>query len=190
MKLFARLLNTNWRIVAIAAFSIGILHILATLTAPILVVSPGYDQLVHDLPVNRMQILPPVTPASQPLPFLAPDARYALCRFDARDGAVAINARLLGPGWMLALYTEAGENFFSTVARPGEARDMALMLVPAADRLLDTRPLATGIAVPEKTLTVPAEVGLAIIRAPNQGEAYDARNLAEITRARCEYRKS
>jgi hypothetical protein len=38
-------------------------------------------------------------------------------------------------------------------------------------------------------LTVPARKGIAIIRAPEQGEAYRVRNLAELKRARCTYRR-
>jgi uncharacterized membrane protein len=191
MWVLAKLRNTNWRLVGLAFFAVGVLHIVATLAAPTLVISRAYDQLAHDLPLNRMQVLPPVTPSSQPLPFLAPDARYALCRFDTTDGAVAITARLPGPGWMLALYTAEGENFLSSVARPGPAIDVSLMLVPSEDRFLGLTPESRSSYEPtDKTLTVGAQQGLAIIRAPNQGAAYEARNLAELSRARCAFRKT
>ena len=92
---------------------------------------------------------------------------------------------------MLALYTAEGENFFSTVARPGPATDVSLMLVPSEDRFMGLTPEArSGYEVANKTLTVGAETGLAIIRAPSQGAAYEARNLAELRRARCAFRKT
>ena len=191
MWALAKLRSTNWQLVGLAFFAVGILHIVATLVAPSLVISPAYDQLAQDLPLNRMQVLPPVTPSTQPLPFLAPDARYALCRFDTTDGAVTITARLPGPGWMLALYTAEGENFFSSVARPGPAIDVSLMLVPSEDRFLGLTPEArSNFEATDKTLTVGAQKGLAILRAPNQGAAYEARNLAELSRARCAFRKT
>src|SRR5262245_14189779 len=191
MRALAWLRNTNWRLVGLAFFAVGILHIVATLAAPSLVISRAYDQLAQNLPLNRMQILPPITPSSQPLPFLAPDARYALCPFDTSDGAVAITARLPGPGWMLALYTAEGENFFASVSRPGPAIDVSLMLVPSEDRFLGLTPEARSIYEPtDKTLTIGAQKGIAIIRSPNQGVAYEARNLAELSRARCAFRKT
>jgi uncharacterized membrane protein len=175
---------------AAALFAVGILHIVVTLAAPELVISPAYDRLAQALPVNQMQILPPVTPAAQPLPFIAPDARYALCRFDATDGAVAITASLPGPGWMLALYSAEGENFFASVAQPGRQTDVSLLLIPSDERFTGLTPEARGQSPsPETTLTVPAQRGLAVVRAPNQGQAYNDRNLAQLKRAHCAFRK-
>ncbi len=72
---------------------------------------PATSASRSDLPINNMQILPPVSPEAQPLPFMGTDARYAVCRFDTEEGAVALNATLPGPGWILALYSPEGDNF-------------------------------------------------------------------------------
>jgi uncharacterized membrane protein len=184
----------NWRLVAAAFFAVAILHIIATLSTPSLTPSTGYERLAGDLPVNKMQILPPVSPEAQPLPFMGTDARYAVCRFDTEDGAVALNATLPDPGWILALYSPEGDNFFSSVAQPGRRRDVSLLLVPFDERFRGTAGETTPSSAPtadsrDPTLTVPARRGIAIIRAPEQGEAYKVRNLAELKRARCTYRK-
>jgi uncharacterized membrane protein len=194
MKYLSAAKRINWRLVAAAFFAVGILHIIATLSTPSLTPSTGYERLATDLPVNTMQVLPPVTAEAQPLPFMGTDARYAVCRFDTADGAVALNATLPGPGWILALYSPEGDNFFSSVAQPGRRRDVSLLLVPFDERFRgeagETAPAsAPAIKDQDPTLTVPARKGIAIIRAPEQGEAYRVRNLAELKRARCTYRR-
>ena len=186
----AILQKINWRLIAAAMFAVGILHILATLAAPELAVSRAYDRMAGNLPVNTMQLLPPITPTTQPLPFMSPDARYALCRFDTGKGAVAVTASLPGPGWILALYTPEGDNFFASVAQPGRRTEVSLLLVPAAEHfnLLAPPSLDTGKTT-DAMLTVAAQKGLAVLRAPDQGQAYSGRNLAELKRARCDFRK-
>jgi uncharacterized membrane protein len=180
----------NWRVIAAALFAVGILHILATLAAPELAASRAYDRLAGKLPLNTMQLLPPITPSTQPLPFLSPDARYALCRFDTGNGAVSVTASLPGPGWILALYSTQGDNFFASVAQPGRRTEVSLLLVPVEERfnLLAPKSLDAGNEK-DATLTVAAQTGLAVLRAPDQGQAYGARNLAELGRARCAFRK-
>jgi uncharacterized membrane protein len=194
MKYLSAVKRINWRLVAAAFFAVAILHIVATLSTPSLTPQTGYERLATELPVNAMQILPPVTPEAQPLPFMGTDARYAVCRFDTADGAVTLSATLPGPGWILALYSPEGDNFFSSVAQPGRRRDVSLLLVPFDERFRgeagDSTPAAAAaIQNQDPTLTVPAREGIAIIRAPEQGEAYRQRNLAELKRARCAYKR-
>ena len=182
----------NLRLAAAAFCAVAILHIAATLAAPELAPSHAYEMISKELPLNSMQILPPVAPATQRLPFMAPDARYALCRFDTKDGAVSLTATLPGPGWVVALYSTAGDNFFTSVAQPGRRTDISLLLVPSDERFRGLTPEASGaVASPQDpVLTVPAQTGIAIVRAPEQGQAYRARNLAELKRARCAFRNS
>lgn len=190
MWILDKLQHINWRLAGAALFAVGILHILATLAAPELATSRAYDRLAQDLPINTMQILPAVTPEAQRLPFMSADARYALCRFDTGDGAVSLTASLPGPGWILALYSTDGANFFASVAQPGRRTDVSLLLVPSDDRFRGLASEARSPASPEEsTLTVAAQAGLAVVRAPDQGQAYSARNLAELKRARCAFRR-
>lgn len=179
----------NWRLAAAALSAVAILHILATFAAPELATASAYDRIAVSLPLNTMQILPPVTPAAQVLPFLAPDARYALCRFDTTNGSVALKATLPGPGWTLALYSATGENFYTGIAPPGRRLDVSLKLIPSDDRFAGLTPEARGQTKKQDvTLSVAAQTGLAVVRAPDQGAAYAARNLAELRRATCAFR--
>jgi uncharacterized membrane protein len=189
-KILAVLPRINLRLVAAAFCAVAILHIIATLVAPELAPSRAYELVSRDLPLNTMQVLPTVTPSSQRLPFMAPDARYAMCRFDTKNGSVALTATLPGPGWILALYSTAGDNFFTSIAQPGRRTDVSLLLVPSDDRFHGLTPAAAGTASGQEPsmLTVPAQSGVAIVRAPEQGQAYRARNLAELKRARCAFR--
>lgn len=187
--LLGKLPRIELRSIAAALVAIGILHIVVTLLVPSLTRQNGYDVMVRDLPLNSMQVLSPITARTQPLPFFAPDARYAVCRFDATDGAVAINATLPGPGWVLALFSPEGDNFFTTVAGAGRAKDVSLLLVPGEEVSLPDRDrLLVPAQQPDRMLKVMADRGLALLRAPDQGDAYRMRNLAALKQARCAFR--
>ena len=187
--LWARVSSFNIPLTAAALFASGILHIVATLATPVLAPSSAYGSLAGDLPENEMQLLAEITPESQPLPFLSSDASYALCRFDATDGAVIVSALLPDPGWVVALYSPAGDNFFTWVSGPGRRPEVSLRIVPGHDAGLGTSP-ETPAATPSAALTVRANEGLALIRAPDRGDAYRARATAELKRAKCRYQRS
>lgn len=196
-KLWTRVININVPLIAAALFASAILHILATFATPALTPSSAYDRLASALPLNRMQVLPEITPDTQPLPFLSPDARYAMCHFDTGEGAVTLSAVLPEPGWTLQLYSPKGEAFFTSVGTPLRPREVSLLIVPGNDAWqLDARPIgfATGLmgrsagtvaVAQEATLTIPANEGIAVLRAPDRGEAYRNRSAADLSRAVC-----
>lgn len=190
-RLWARITSINVPLVAAALFASAILHILATLATPALTPSTGYSLLARGLPPNTMRILPPVTPAEQPVPFLSPDAHYAVCRFDTRTGTVNLSAVLPDPGWLLALYSPDGSNFFTSVAAPNRRPNVSILLVPGDETWRTAGAATPNVAVTgEATLTIPANKGIAVIRAPDRGEAYRAKALAELKRANCQFQKS
>lgn len=187
-RLWTRITSINVPLAAAAVFASGILHILATLATPMLTPTSAYGRLAGDLPENTMELLPDITPDTQPLPFMSSDARYAMCRFDTTDGAVSITAVLPDPGWVLALYSPAGDNFFTSVAGPGRRPEVSLLIVPGETAW---RPAVQPDANLEGTaLTVHANEGLAVLRAPDRGEAYSTRALAQLKRAKCQYRRT
>ncbi len=190
-RLWQRVTSINVPLVAAALFASAILHILATLATPALTPSSGYSRIARDLPTNAMQILPAVTPDAQPIPFFSPDARYAVCRFDTRNGAVSLTAILPDPGWVLSLYSPDGDNFFTSVAGPDRRPNVAILLVPGEETWRSSGGATPNVAVTQDaTLTIPAHKGIAIIRAPDRGEAYRTQVLAELKQARCQYRKT
>jgi uncharacterized membrane protein len=186
--LWTRFKSINVPLVAAALFASGILHILATLATPMLTPTSAYGRVAGDLPQNTMQLLPDIAPDAQPLPFMSSDARYAMCRFDSTDGAVDITAVLPDSGWVLALYSPAGDNFFTSVAGPGRRPEVSLQIVPGQDAARGGVPPSES--VDGSALTLHANEGLAVIRAPDRGEAYTTRAIAQLKRAKCQYRRA
>lgn len=188
MTFLRDLLRPSLRVVLAAICAAGVLHICITLASPYLSRSPAYAELTKDLAPHRMVLLEPVGPEQQPLPFMGPEAQYAACLFDAREGAVTVRAKLPAPGWVLSIYVPSGDNIYSAVAPPGRTIDVALNIVPTDDGFAEL-PLETdtdGVRS-RAVLTVPARKGLVLVRAPDQGPAYRARNLAELRRAACAF---
>jgi uncharacterized membrane protein len=184
--ILAYLLPPNWRLVLAALFAVVALHICATFAAPRLSLATPYDRLVASLPANAMRVLPPVTPSAQPLPFLAPDARMAVCRFDTSKGSIALTAGLPAPGWTLSLYNLDGENFYTAVGEPGRRVNISLLLIPEQERFQGLTPEARGErSIPQSQLRVPASRGLAMLRATDAGLAFRARTEAELKRTTC-----
>ncbi|MDO9384240.1 MAG: hypothetical protein Q7T86_15415 [Hyphomicrobiaceae bacterium] len=182
----AKIPRVQFRVLALALFAVLILHILATLAAPRLAPSTAYSRLADLLPLNSMQLLPPIAPGAQPLPFMGPDSRYAMCRFDSTKGPVQISAVLPGAGWSLSLFTDKGDSLYTSVAQPGRRTEISLVLVTSDEKFAGLTPEAAGQSVTEdRSLSLPAKRGIAILRAPDQGLAYKALNEAELKRSLC-----
>jgi uncharacterized membrane protein len=163
-----------------------ILHVAVTLSAARLASGAAFDRIAPALPVNRMVVLPPVTPQTQPLPFLAPDVRVAVCLFKTRNGVVNVAAALPAPGWTLTLYANDGTSIYSAAAVPDRRTDISLQLVPDDNRFLGLTPEARGQRSPDRPVQrVQASNGLIVIRAPDLGYAYRAQTDAELKRATC-----
>jgi uncharacterized membrane protein len=181
----------NWAIIATTVCATAILHIAATLAAPEIARAPAFSRLERIVRVNTMQILPPVNASAQPLPFMAPDARYAMCLFDSSEGTVTITATLPEPGWTLSLHSRNGENFYTAVAQPGRAMQVSLLLIPTAEGFAGLTPEAKGKSTDASVeLTLVAREGIAVLRAPDKGFAYRPYADAGLAGARCAVRKS
>ncbi len=187
MTLRDRLGQANWQLILAAPVAAGILHICATLAAPYLTADSAYSRLAPALPVNRMQVLAEITPGSEPLPFLSPDARYALCRFDTSAGPVTVTATLPpDPGWMLAVMSPQGDNIYVTASTPGRITPITLALVPSEEHFLGVTPEARGIARgAEPPVALAAQRGIVVVRAPDRGFSYRRDTNASLSTARC-----
>lgn len=180
--------TVKWQIAAVALVCGGIVHIVATLLVPQLATGNAVQRLFVNMPVNRMQILPATTPASQPLPFMSPDTRYAVCRFDVGGGPIVVSALLADTGWSLALYTPDGDNFYAVPAPDARRADVSFVLVPPVERptlgfLHLGRVSAADASASE--IAVPQREGLAVVRASLRGQAYAAEVEAQLGRASC-----
>lgn len=173
------------RLLLIVIIAAAILHILATFAAPLTASRQPYDVLRRLAPAHTFTLLPPVTAKSQPLPYLGPEFRYAICPFDASSGFVAITVKLAGEGWSLSLYSPQGDNIYTAVGQ-GAATDIALKLTPASDRFLGLTPEAQGrIAEAQTALPIQARRGIAVLRAPDRGQAFASETEAALRRATC-----
>ena len=178
--------RTRLRLIVIASLTAAIVHIVATLAAPRLAGTTPFARLKPVAPLHKFEVLAPVTAQAQPLAFMAPDVRYAMCRYDTGKGPVSVNARLPGRGWSLSLYTPEGDNFYTAVGQDGQLNDIALQLTPVADRFLGLTPEARGkVSEATSTLSIATGSGLAVLRAPDLGLAYRAQTEAILKTATC-----
>ncbi len=179
------LLAINWRIVIAALFGVGILHILATLAAPSLAIATAFDRLEPVLANNRMVVLPEIAPGSQPLPFISPSLRYAMCRFDTKAHPIEVVTDLRHPGASLTIYAPHGETIYASVAT-SEVPRQRIRIVPPDDRFLGLTPEARGVASKEApTATLTATTGIAIVAVPERGPAYRGETARALDDARC-----
>lgn len=179
-------LLTRLRVLLLAVITAAILHIVATLAAPRFAGSTPFSKLAPVVPLHKLLVMPAITPTTQPLAFMAPDVRYAMCRYDTGKGPVTVSARLPGRGWALALYTPAGDNFYTASGQDGQSTDIVLQLTPVADRFLGLTAEARGLAADAVTsLDIATDQGLIVVRAPDRGVAYRNETDEILKRANC-----
>jgi uncharacterized membrane protein len=177
----------SWYTLLLAVVVGGLIHIAATMILPRFAKASAFQQLADALPVNRMRILPPIDVTTQPLPYIGPDVRLAVCRYDVSDGPVAVKVLLPDSGWMLALYTEAGDNFYVLPAQEGRAVNLTLTLIPRGERSFSL--LSFGGRVTQTSISqveVPRTKGFAVIRAPMRGRAFAGEIESTLKRSGCE----
>lgn len=163
----------------------GVIHIVATLIMPQLATASGVQRLVEQLPSNRMRVLPAATAKSQPLPFMAPDTRLAVCRYDVSDGPVRISAVLPDKGWTVSLYSLQGDNFYVLPAQDFRRLDVAFQLVPQTERYFWFFNLGRTMEASAGQVAVPFHQGLVVVRAPLRGRSFQGETEAALTRAQC-----
>lgn len=179
--------NANWHLVLAVPVAAGILHICATLAAPYLTADSAYSRLAPALPVNRMQLLNVSAPGAEPLPFMSPDARYAMCRFDTSQGPVLVSSTLPPDiGWTLTVMTPQGDNIYATASVPSRPTPVSLVLVPSEEAFLGVTPEARGIARDAQLPTVVTVArGIVVVRGPDKGFAYQRDVEAVLKEAHC-----
>jgi uncharacterized membrane protein len=160
----------------------GLIHIAAVLSLPALAPKNAWTRLIPLGPVNTMIQIPPGSPEQSVLPMMAPDVRYAFCRFDLANGPVRLKAAVPDDLWLIAFYTPKGDNFY-TVSGADMRRAQLDLIIAKADQ-----PVAeAGVDAPEEAdqvvvVTSPADEGIAVIRAPVPGPSR-ARRAEEALKA-------
>lgn len=175
----------NWTMVAYAALASGVVHILATLLPAYVSGNTAFARLSDGLPINEFVVLPPARPGTQVIPYQLPDARYAICRFDARGGPVSLTATLPAEGWTLSIYTSDGTSFYDAPGRADGSTKLNLMLVPPGGYFLGVPEDTQAAASEHSEIASPATSGLVVIRAPLGGAAYAHETERVAKMARC-----
>jgi uncharacterized membrane protein len=175
----------GWRTVAGAVLLGGIIHIGATFALPVFGPSSAFLRLREILPVNRMVILPPPQPGKQLLPFMMPDALYAMCRYDIRTDPVSVTATLAEPGWALSLHSPQGDNYYVMPAQQLKRSEVTLVVVQGGERQSEAGPVPRRVGAVGSHIASPASEGLIIVRAPLKGLAWRADTEAALRRANC-----
>ena len=177
--------EVGWRTVFGALLLGGIIHITATMAVPLMSSGPAFARLRDTLPANRMVLLPPPAPGNQPLPFLTPDALYAMCRYDISVDLLVVTAAMPQAGWTLSLHTPQGDNFYVMPAQETRRGDVALTVVPSAERLGEFAAAPRRLSAQETQVASPSWEGLVVVRAPLRGLAWRAETEAALRRATC-----
>jgi uncharacterized membrane protein len=177
--------RVGWQTAALALVCGGIIHIAATLVLPQLATATAFQRLASTLPQNRMRVLPATTADAQLLPFIGPDVRLAVCRFNITDGPVLVTATLPDKGWSLGLYTPQGDNFYAFPAQDLRRTEISITLSPATEKFLGLFNLTRLNESTAAHIAVPENEGLIVIRAPLRGRVYQNDTEANLQRAKC-----
>jgi uncharacterized membrane protein len=153
----------------------GLIHIVSVLTLPMLAPKNAHARLAAIGPANTMIELPASAPGRQFMPMMAPDVRYAFCRFDLANGPVRLRATVPDDLWLIALYTPEGDNFYSVAGADMKRAEIDLVIA-GADQTVEE----AGVDAPESSDEVvvvnsPVTEGIALIRAPLVGPSRAAR---------------
>jgi uncharacterized membrane protein len=175
--------NFDWRLLAIFVLLAGIVHLVVTFLAVNDTRRSAYSRLTQLFAKNTMTIADAVAPHHQPLPFIAPDARYAFCPFETKNGTMRVRALLPDLGWTVGVYAPDGTNLYFAAASADRETTIDLSIVPSDDRFMGL-PASTATNV-DPQQTIAAARGLIVVRAPDKGEPYRADELAALSKATC-----
>jgi uncharacterized membrane protein len=149
----------------------GLIHIAAVLALPGLAPKNAWARLVPLGPANTMIQIPPLSPGNEVMPMMAPDVRYAFCRFDLTEGPVRVKGTVPSDLWMIAFYTPHGENFYTVSG--ADIRNAQLdLVISTAEQTVEE----AGVDAPEGAdelfvIKSPTPDGVAILRAPLAGQS-------------------
>jgi len=190
MRIIKKLINVWSFYWLMAGLLLGAtIHLITILTLPYLSEHKAWDRISAKYPINTMAVLPPITPDSQPLPFMAPDIRYALCRYNIKDRPIKVHANLLNEMWSVAIFNRQGDNVYTLSGENLRSSnvDIKISLIENDALNLGIRPnTAIDPGIPVK---VSNAQGLIMVRAPIISEAYTEQALTQLGAANCQLSK-
>lgn len=171
--------------IALGVVLAGLIHVVAVLTLPLLAPRDAQARLAALGPANTMIQLPASAPGRQVMPLMAPDIRYAVCRYDLSKGPVRLKAHIADGLWLIAFYTPLGENFYAVVGADLKKPDVDLIIATTDQNVAEV-----GVDSPEAfdnvvVVTSPVVEGMALIRAPLAGASRSAEAERALKAASC-----
>lgn len=168
----------------------GLIHLVAVLTLPMLAPRDAHARLAALGPANTIIQLPPPAPGRQVMPLMAPDVRYAVCRYDLSTGPVRLRARTADDNWLIAFYTPLGENYYTVVGADLKRPEVDLIIATTDQTVAEV-----GVDSPEAfddvvVVNSPVVKGIALIRAPLTGQSRSAEAERALKAAYCGAHKS
>jgi uncharacterized membrane protein len=176
--------------IALCVVLAGLIHVIAVLTLPMLAPRDAHARLAALGPANTMIQLPPTAPGRQVMPLMAPDVRYALCRYDLSAGPVRLKARIADGNWLIAFYTPLGENYYTVVGGDLKQPDVDVIIATSDQTVAEV-----GVDSPEAfdnvvVVSSPVVDGIALVRAPLAGPSRSAEAERVLKAAYCGQHKS
>ena len=162
-----------------------IIHLITILGLPLLSEHKAWDRIADNYQLNTMTILPRITPDTQPLPFMAPDIRYAICKYNVKKRPLLVRANLLDELWSIAIFNRQGENVYTLSGNNLKSRYVDIKISLAANDILKLGFRADDLndqGIPVKVLE--AE-GLVMVRAPILSDAYVEQANINLGLAKC-----
>lgn len=168
----------------------GVVHLVSVLALPRIATQDAYARLGALSTVNKVTPLPPVTPQSEPMPFMDPAFAMAVCRYDLGTGPMKLRVPVSQAYTSVSFYTRNDVAYYAINDRSAGRRVIELDLmteaqhaelpeeedVTAADRLIIDSPTRTGLILikalaPEPGLMPQAQASLAAATCALQTDA-------------------
>ncbi len=187
-------MNISWsgllfRVATLLVFGAAV-HISIILFLPHFAQGDAWARLENEAGLNRLVILSGNGRKKAPIAFMAPDVRYAACRYDLSGGPVQLRSPLPNDLWSIAFYSRHGENYYLISGR--DVQSQAVNLLVVFDKTIDNekpgeRNLSgTGNNVlREITVSAPSPQGIVLIRAPVPGSAFASEVSDRLKQAFC-----
>jgi len=176
----------SWFAVLLALILAGLIHIATVIGLPQVAPQNAWNRLQPLADANKLVVLPAASPAHQSLPLMAPDMRYAFCRYDVTRGPVRISTQIMDELWMIAFYLPNGVNFYTISGGDINRKQIEILISTESNVLLDTETDALYESDDVVGVTAPENQGLALIRVPLAGSSYAERAEQALRQATCE----
>ena len=162
-----------------------IVHIATVLALPHVATTDAWTSFANKLPTNQLRILPLIEDGKSPIPLMAPDVRYAACKFDLGKDQVRFRTELIGGAWSIALYTSRGANYYTISGAELQRSDIEMVLTLARDQTVAGAPVTEGAKTSTVTVAVPERQGLLLLRAPIPSPAYEPETKKVLAESLC-----